>query len=222
MISMSDLVPRDLQRAAWDDGVYRRRTLDGTHGHEAVAQLCRSLEIQSLTDVGAGRARLGEALNKIHGLHIDYRPVDAAFPEYGHATPADLVTCIEVLEHIEPDSINQMLTFLGDLVTRYGYFTIATGPHGRKLTDGRDAHLIQEPVSWWLPRLSQMFNVMYLHPTTSGFAVLVVPRTRDVPRKYLSLLHVMHAKTALWQTMRGMCRLVAAGLKIKLHRLNKK
>jgi hypothetical protein len=42
--------------------------------------------------------------------------------------------------------------------------------------DGRNAHLIQKPSSWWLPKLCQHFEIAQLGRDQHGFWVLVEPR----------------------------------------------
>jgi len=37
------------------------------------------------------------------------------------------------------------------------------GPAGKVLSDGRNAHLIQKPLSWWLPKLCERFEILELH-----------------------------------------------------------
>ena len=36
------------------------------------------------------------------------------------------------------------------------------GPAGKVLSDGRNAHLIQQPSSWWLEKLVKYFDVIEL------------------------------------------------------------
>jgi hypothetical protein len=52
------------------------------------------------------------------------------------------------------------------------------GPAAKILADGRNAHLIQRPSSWWLQRLSTRFDVLQLqtHNTMgAGFWTIVKP-----------------------------------------------
>ena len=107
---------------------------------------------------------------------MDYRPYDPAFPEYGKAVSADLVCCIDVLEHIEPELLDNVLDELGAITTRYGLYSIHTGPAIKVLADGRNAHLTQKPSSWWLPRLCERFEIEALNRTGGGFYVLVTPK----------------------------------------------
>lgn len=127
-----------------------------------VAELIRKAKIQSVSDYGAGKKNLMKGLQKAGIQTIEYKPYDPAFPEYGDAQAADLVCCIDVLEHIEPELIENVLKELARLVTKYGFFSIHMGPAAKILSDGRNAHLIQEPSSWWLPRICQHFEIMQM------------------------------------------------------------
>ena len=145
----------------------------------AVADLIKKTNAKSLTDYGAGKKRLWSSLSQLSVTDgLEYQPYDPAFPDYGMPKPADLVCCIDVLEHIEPDLLENVLQELSTLVTRVGFFTIHQGPAGKTLSDGRNAHLIQKPTSWWLPRLSKYFEVSLLqrHQVFGhGFMVVVEP-----------------------------------------------
>jgi hypothetical protein len=133
------------------------------------------LGAKSISDYGAGKQNLRKTLEAA-GVQIDYRPYDPAFPEYGAPQSADLVCCIDVLEHIEPEFLDNVLDDLARLTVRFGVFSIHTGPAMKHLADGRNAHLIQQPSSWWLLRLCQRFEVEHLQRTDGGFFVLVTPR----------------------------------------------
>jgi hypothetical protein len=62
------------------------------------------------------------------------------------------------------------------ITRRHGFFTIATGPARKTLVDGRNAHLIQKPTSWWLPKLVEFFEIDHLARNANhGFWVLVSP-----------------------------------------------
>ena len=140
-----------------------------------VQQLIAQLGVRSLSDYGAGKQNLRKALEAA-GVAIDYRPYDPAFPEYGEAASADLVCCIDVLEHIEPEFLTNVLDDLAAITTHRGFYSIHTGPAVKHLADGRNAHLIQKPSSWWLPQLCERFEIDHLQATAGGFFVLVSPR----------------------------------------------
>ena len=141
-----------------------------------VRQVIEMGKLCSISDYGAGKQNLIKTLRGKFGLDIDYRPYDPAFPEYGEPQSADLVCCIDVLEHIEPELLDNVLDELHGITTRYGLYSVHTGPALKVLADGRNAHLTQKPSSWWLPRLCQRFEIDALNKTAGGFYVLVSPR----------------------------------------------
>lgn len=141
-----------------------------------VKKLLRIVGATSLSDYGAGKQNLKAALGRLGVTSIDYRPYDPVFPEYGAPQPADMVCCIDVLEHIEPDLLDQVLDDLARIVVGIGLLTVHTGPAVKTLTDGRNAHIIQQPQSWWLPRLSDRFEVRHLQMVPNGFLAIVEPR----------------------------------------------
>jgi hypothetical protein len=141
-----------------------------------VKQLLDGIKAKSLSDYGAGTQNLLKALQQLGVSEIDYRPYDPAFPEYGKPQSADLVCCLDVLEHIEPGYVGEVLLDLRAITTRFGFFSIATGPAAKFLSDGRNAHLIQKPSSWWLPRLCEHFEIIQLGRDQHGFWIIVEPR----------------------------------------------
>lgn len=145
-----------------------------------VKQFIEQLKCNSLSDYGAGKQNLMKTLHDQFGLSIPYFPYDPAFPEYGEPKAADLVCCIDVLEHIEPELLDNVLDDLARITVRVGFFTVHTGPAVKVLNDGRNAHLIQKPSSWWLPKFCRHFEINLLNQTAGGFMVLVTPRIRDV------------------------------------------
>ena len=130
------------------------------HFAPLVAAVVRSAKPTSLCDYGAGKMRLLPAL-RAEGVSIpEYHPYDPAFPQYGEALPADLVCCIDVLEHIEPEYLGAVLSHLASLTKNLAFLTLHTAPAIKTLSDGRNAHLIIKPMSWWMPTLGTYFDVV--------------------------------------------------------------
>jgi len=144
-----------------------------------VAQVIRELKARTIADYGAGKKKLLAGL-KQQGIELDaYYPYDPVFPDYGPPRSADLVCCIDVLEHIEPDKLDSVLADLAVITTSFGFFSIHMGAADKVLADGRNAHLIQQPSSWWLPRLTQRFEVIHLQSHQMmgrGIWCVVTPR----------------------------------------------
>jgi len=126
-----------------------------------VAKLAVDNGIKSISDYGAGKKHLQTALQGA-GLDLAYHPYDPAFPSYGLPVEADMVCCIDVLEHIEPDRLDAVLDDLARIMPRLGFFSVHTGAANKTLSNGRNAHLIQEPARWWLPGLCTRFHIHHL------------------------------------------------------------
>lgn len=140
-----------------------------------VKEIAGYFQVRSIADYGAGKRRLVQELQRMGSAPAEYFPYDPAFPEYGEPRPADLVCCIDVLEHIEPDYLDTVLLDLKAITRRVGFLTVHTGPAMKVLPDGRNAHLIQRPSSWWLPRLCRHFEIIQLATSEGGFWVVVTP-----------------------------------------------
>ena len=68
--------------------------------------------------------------------------------------------CSDVLEHIEPELLENVLDDLCGLSQKAVYLCVATRPAKKILSDGRNAHLIVEDESWWLPKLMERWKML--------------------------------------------------------------
>lgn len=116
---------------------------------DIVMQVVTALRTESILDYGCGQQTLQQALPMftIDGYDPAIPGLDAE-PE-----PHDVVVCTDVLEHIEPDKLDAVLDNLRYLTRKVVVLAIDTGPANKVLPDGRNAHLIQEGVEFWLPKL---------------------------------------------------------------------
>lgn len=139
-----------------------------------VAQVMESVGTRELLDYGAGKGRLGKTLSEMFDESFIIHHYDPAIPEWSkRPEPCGFVTCIDVLEHIEPGLIDNVLDDLKRVTAKVGVFTVHTGPAVKVLTDGRNAHLIQKPVAWWLPKFMERFELLQFTRTKGGFCVVV-------------------------------------------------
>ena len=139
-----------------------------------VARFLQQYQATRLLDYGAGKGRLGAALDELTPALIDLDYYDPAIPEWSQAPePCDLVACIDVLEHIEPDLLDNVLDDLARVTAKAALFTVHTGAADKVLADGRNAHLIQRPPSWWLPKFLERFELVTFNRIPFGFYVIV-------------------------------------------------
>jgi hypothetical protein len=145
-----------------------------------VYALCERIGTLDVLDYGCGKRTLEKAL----GFSIkNYDPcIDGCDAPPG---AADVVACVDVLEHIEPECLDAVLDDLRRVTRKLAILTIANRPAKKTLPDGRNAHLIQEGPAWWLPKICARFHLEEFHEFTNdgepvGFAVVV--RNQELKR----------------------------------------
>lgn len=120
---------------------------------------CNVSNAISIVDYGCGKALLANALSG----EFDVQNYDPAIARYSaRPVPADLVVCSDVLEHIEPHLLQAVLKDLRSLGRQGMFAVVSTRPAKKILSDGRNAHLIQQPGSWWVEKLMAHFHDVYL------------------------------------------------------------
>jgi len=98
--------------------------------------------------------------------------------------PADFLTCNDVLEHIEPELLDNVLAHIASLINKRGLLVISQRLANKRLADGRNAHLIVKPTPWWMKRLAVHFGEIVevdpIKPARVGIelAVLVRPKVQ--------------------------------------------
>jgi len=141
-----------------------------------VAQALERAGVDELLDYGAGKGRLAPELQQILKRPVKVHQYDPAVAEFSAAPqPCVFVACIDVLEHIEPELLGNVLDDLKRVTAGLGVFTVHSGPAVKVLSDGRNAHLTQQPVEWWAERLRERFEVISASPLPEG-AFFVVAR----------------------------------------------
>lgn len=111
---------------------------------------------------------------------LTYQAYDPGVPRFSKEPfPAQMVACIDVLEHIEPEYLERVLDHLGRLAEGVVFLSIDTGPAKKTLSDGRNAHLIQQPMSWWMPKVFERWDVQTMQlASDSGFFVVGTTKVR--------------------------------------------
>lgn len=112
----------------------------------------------SMLNYGCGKRTLEMFLPPIRGLEcLAYDPCIEGLdipPD-----PADLVVCTDVLEHVEPECLENVLDDLMRVTKKIAYVAVSTRPAQKSYSDGQNCHLIVEDHDWWRPKLKKRFYI---------------------------------------------------------------
>lgn len=159
---------RFLNRQLHEEGSYGRK---GDKWADRVKELIVEFQPSTILDYGCGQGALARALD------VEVQEYDPAI--LGKNTlpaPADLVVCTDVLEHVEPECVEDVLDHLQS-VTRVALFAvISTRPAKKILADGRNAHLLVKDWEWWQYRLSERFELQDPIENHKEFQIVLLPK----------------------------------------------
>lgn len=134
----------------------------GPGGDKRHARLIQPLieewEPSTIVDYGCGGGQLVRILQNANP-DVTVSGYDPSHPDFDvDPVLADMVVSTDVLEHIEPDCLHDVLSHIASITTDVAYLTIAITPSEAVLADGRNAHLIVEPAEWWEDTLKEHFD----------------------------------------------------------------
>ena len=121
-----------------------------------VVHFAQVLRAFSILDYGAGKGAMGSALSHLMITNYDPSIEDISEPPEPH----DLVVSLDVLEHIEPELIDNVLDDIQRCAVKGVFLTVNMMPAHKTLADGRNAHLLQRPIDWWLPKFMQRWDLV--------------------------------------------------------------
>jgi hypothetical protein len=128
--------------------------------YDPVQEFVKKYQPESVLDYGCAKGRLVEQLK------LDFPEIrtidgyDPGVPEF-ESIPLDRYDCLisnDVIEHFEPEFLDQSLQQMNALFSRSAWLIIACYPAKKSLPDGRNAHLIVESPAWWRERIAKCFT----------------------------------------------------------------
>ena len=116
----------------------------------------------TVMDYGAGNGALGAALERAFkcATVTNYDPFHPQWRDNPEPGLHDVVTCCDVMEHVEPQCVENTLKYIADHCRYMAIFTIAIEEAAKTLPDGRNAHVTQRSPAWWQKRISKHFLVV--------------------------------------------------------------
>lgn len=161
--------------------LHQERPDFGARGHRWAGEArkwAKNFGARSFLDLGCGKATLEKAAFPIiMDQPYPWQNYDPAIPEYADPPrPADLVMCLDVLEHVEPECIDAVLDDLRRLTLKACVMFVDTGPAHKTLPDGRNAHILRRPIEWWMWGMMKRFEVHTILNERPEFLFIGTPK----------------------------------------------
>lgn len=139
----------------------------------AVKTAAYTLGAKSILDYGCGKSTLRTSMPDFP----DFREYDPAIEGKNQMpVPADLVTCTDVMEHIEPEHMDAVLDHIASLARCGVFFVIACQPAMKLLPDGTNPHKIIHNEGWWLRHLCARWELRAFEHQGKRFAAIMKVR----------------------------------------------
>lgn len=127
---------------------------------EFIAWRANTEGYRTILDYGCGKGTLSLMLVEQHSGNFTVTNYDPAIPSFSvQPEPADFVVCLDVLEHVEPDCLDDVLAELHRLTLKEALFVISLHRSSKTLADGRNAHLIVESHEWWRDKVGRYYTI---------------------------------------------------------------
>jgi len=121
--------------------------------------------INSVLDYGTGKGSFPKSLKKsIPELKVGaYDPAIEKFNKKPEKK-FDLVTCFDVLEHVERNSVSAVLEEIKSMCNKICFLQIDLQPAVKRLSSGRNAHIMLAPPDWWIAQVASIYSVQGSYP----------------------------------------------------------
>ena len=119
---------------------------------QIIDEFAKEIGAQTILDYGCGKGFLAQLLRDRGYSICNYDP--ATHPKLPE-TPADLVVCTDVLEHVEYEYLDDVLNNIKQLAMAGVFFSICMKPAINLMPDGTNAHKIIQNKDFWVKEISK-------------------------------------------------------------------
>ena len=122
--------------------------------------------IKTCLDYGCGQAKAWSFhnLQQLFGLE-KITLFDPGVDKYSSrpVEQADLVLCIDVLEHVPEKFVDEVLSDICSFAKKAIFLNISTRPASKRLVDGTNAHATVKPKQWWQSKIDSLDKHIIAH-----------------------------------------------------------
>lgn len=110
---------------------------------------------KSVLDYGSGSGAFRRDLEQLRG-DADIHEYEPGHEELSAEPPVcDATVCIDVMEHVEPELVDNVLQEIYDKTRKFAYIGVCCVPSGGAFDDGTNLHLLVKPPVWWIHKLEE-------------------------------------------------------------------
>jgi hypothetical protein len=124
-----------------------------------IFQIIKNNNVKTILDYGCGKAKFHSILfnnRKVPGspMGINITPYDPAVAQFSNKPTGqyDLVLCIDVMEHVQEDKVDEVLKDIFSYSNKV-FLTITCYPAMQVLPNGKNAHYTIKEPDWWKEKL---------------------------------------------------------------------
>ena len=124
-----------------------------------VFNLIKENNVKTILDYGCGKAKFHSILfnnKKVPGspMGVDITPYDPAIAKFANKPTGkyDLVLCVDVMEHVQEDKVEEVLKDIFTFSNRV-FLTITCYAATQTLVNGKNAHYTIKEPDWWKEKL---------------------------------------------------------------------
>ena len=157
-----NLVSSEYQQTLIDTHLLTKNAWGGGHSVDKLPKYegtLKSLDVKTILDYGCANGKFKVFMSKQRPQYSVQEYDPGIEGKDSPPQPADFIVCCDVMEHVEPEYLEAVLSNLKELMIKGGFFNISTKDAITILADGTNAHKIVKDGSWWVELFSKYFEV---------------------------------------------------------------
>jgi len=160
-----------------DENLYSGSAL--TIHKESIQQFLVNTKCETILDYGCGKGiqYFKENIHEEYFGGIMPSLYDPAVKEYSKLPKGkfDAVICTDVLEHIEEEDLQKVIKEIYSKANKFVYLGICNSPADSFLPDGRNSHVTQKDLEWWIKQIiphAETYTFVYVYGKYKSKAIL--------------------------------------------------